>query len=225
MPRILKIWLWLCLIALAGCARFPENPVQTATRRLIVTMTVAGKINPNYYYFMAIDNSSDITSGPLPVVFPPWGNGWGIGSISHFVRYDRFQPGGYGVYRIVPDTQLLAADYLGRPFEYTPPQGSNTLSFTLDLNTLSTAAIPADKLEAIKVNFITTNIVPLDPQYDGTGRFYDALGRIGNSFVVIDLRQNRIYTNSQSIEPEQTGDCPDADLDIADWTMEVRVAS
>ncbi|MCC6444435.1 MAG: hypothetical protein IT210_13400 [Armatimonadetes bacterium] len=212
-----------CLIGLAGCARYPDNPAQTATKRLVVTLAVAGRINTDYYYFMAIDNSSDLSVGPLPVVFPPWGNGWGTGSISHFLRYDKYQPNGYGVYRMIPNTQLLAADYLGRPLDYTAPQ-TNTLQFTLSIDSLATAAIPIENLAGIKVNFITTNEVPVDPTYPGLGRFYDALGGTGNSYIAIDLGQNRIYTNQQATQPELPGDCPDADLDIVGWTIEVRVS-
>src|SRR5688572_2526371 len=77
----------LVLLALApcGCARTPSGAVQTPTRQLILDLTVAGRIQPNLQYYLALDLDADQNTGPLPVVGPPWGNGWGTGSITHYV--------------------------------------------------------------------------------------------------------------------------------------------
>ncbi len=55
---------------------------------MIVTLTLAGPVRGDYYYFFPIDPSGDATQGPVPVVLGPyWGNGWGTGPFSQFVQY------------------------------------------------------------------------------------------------------------------------------------------
>lgn len=205
----------------AGCARFPSNALPVTGKRLIITLTVAGEIDPNYHYYVAFDTSGTSAPGPLPVVARPWGNGWGTGSITNYVIYDRSQPQGYGVYRIVPSTDLLMKEYVGPPVSWVnPPAGANRLEFTIDLVQLATAAVPADKIDLVNINFVTTDIVPVDPNAP-VDKHYDALGPGGNDFITISVKTNQTYSNSQTAV-EGPGDVVLPNLDIIDWSIEVQ---
>lgn len=212
----------LSAAVISGCARFPDDATPVTGKRLIITMNVAGEIDPNYHYYVAFDTSGSVTPGPLPVVGPPWGNGWGTGNITNYVVYDQLQPqGGYGVYRIVPGTNLLGSVYVGPPISsMTPPAGANQLRFTIDIGQLATDTLPAADINVININFITTDVVPLDPNYPGP-KYYDGLGAQGNNFLTISVVTNQTYTNSQS-NVEGPGDVPIPNLDIIDWTIEVQ---
>ncbi|HOP79159.1 MAG TPA: hypothetical protein PLZ21_01200 [Armatimonadota bacterium] len=207
----------------AGCARSPEDATPTTGTRLIFTMTVAGQINPNYHYYVAIDTSGTTTPGPLPVVGPPWGNGWGTGNLTHYVVHDSSQPQGYLLYRISgPD--LLFSNPVGPPISFIRPSpGSNYLQFTLDLGQLATDDMPAADIDLINVNFITTDIIPVDPNYPGP-KYYDALGDRGNDFISFSVRTSQVYSNDL-LQIEEPGDVPVnfSDLDIVDWSVEVQV--
>jgi hypothetical protein len=205
----------------SGCARFPEGVAPVTGRRIIITLTVAGEINPNYYYYAAFDTSGTATPGSLPVVARPWGNGWGTGNITHYVLYDQFQPQGYGLYRIPPDTQLLGKEYLGTPVSLTRPlPGTNSLQFTIALDQLATTDQPVEDIDLVNINFITTDVVPLDDNYPGP-KYYDALGELGNDFLTISVRTSQTYSNSQT-PIEQSDDVRIPDLDIIGWTIEVQ---
>ncbi|MBI2841954.1 MAG: hypothetical protein HYX78_00985 [Armatimonadetes bacterium] len=212
----------LLAIMIAGCAKFPEGGAPVSGKRLIITMTVAGEVDPNYHYYVAFDTSGTPTPGPLPVVGSPWVNGWGTGNITNYVVYDQLQPqGGYGVYRFVPGTNLLGTVYVGPPISsVTPPAGANKLQFTIDVSQLATDTLAADDIDLVNINFITTDVVPIDPNFPGP-KYYDGLGQSGSDFLSISIKTNQTYTNSQS-NIESAGDVPLPNLDIIDWTIEVQ---
>ena len=65
-------------------------------------MTVAGTINPAYYYYVLFNvnntpnsNNSGPT-GPVPVVAPPYANGFAAGAFTNYVEYNSGVPGGTG---------------------------------------------------------------------------------------------------------------------------------
>ena len=207
-------------LALSGCARVPQGAVGPGLRRLIVEATVRGSINPDYHYFFAINASGDAATGPVPVISPPWGNGWSAGTMTHYVYCHSSQPGYYGVYRVDDLATLLTSTYIDRPIEYSNPYGGNLIRFVLDLDRLLPAGTPLPP--EISVNFITTDVVPRDPNYRGR-KLVDGLGPAGNSFVTIPLRTNRVFTNADSTTPETSGDVADPDLDLVDWRIEVRL--
>jgi hypothetical protein len=188
-------------------------------------MTVAGTIAPDDFYYLALDFSGDGSRGPIPVVGPPWGNGWGTGSITHYVRIRGNQA---EVFRILPGTNLLQSQFLGRPFDYRPPVGSDTVSVTLDLDTL----VPTGSTTTfVNVNFIATDRVDVDPRFTGP-KLVDAFGASGTQFVPIPIQTNRVFTNLDFPTPvERPGDVllvPDnqpanaPNLDIVNWQIEVR---
>lgn len=219
---ILILTVVILTVLITGCARSPEDGVVLTGTRLIITMTVAGEINSNYHYYVAFDTTGATTPGPLPVVAPPWGNGWGTGNITHYVVYDALQPqGGYGVYRIPSGTDLLGQVYVGPPVSVSiPPAGANKLQFTIDLSQLASTDIPADDIDVVNINFITTDKIPLDPNTP-IQKYYDGLGQIGNDFIQISVRTNQSYSNVTA-NIEDRGDVPLPDLDIIDWTIEVQ---
>jgi len=102
------------------------------------------------------------------------------------------------------------------PLASTPPNGTNHLRFTVDLEALAPLA------QRMEVNFIFTDKTPLDPSFNDT-RYFDALGPNGNDFVSLDITRNDLYHNSDADVPEQAGDCGLADLDITDWSIQVEV--
>jgi hypothetical protein len=210
----------------AGCARTPAGISGPPPRELILTMTVAGIISPDDFYYLALDFSGDPSKGPLPVIGPPWGNGWGTGSITHYVRIQSNQA---QVYSIQPGTNLLQSNFLGRPFDYQPPINNGTATVTLDMDTL----VPANStVSTVNVNYITTDRVVVDPRFTGP-KLVDAFGEDGSHYLTIPIRTARVFTNSDFPTPiEQPGDVllvPDRvhanapNLDIVDWRVEVRL--
>jgi hypothetical protein len=189
-------------------------------------MTVAGIVSPDDFYFMALDFSGDPSKGPLPVVGPPWGNGWGSGSVTHYVRIHGNQA---EVYRIRPGTNLLESDFLGRPFDYQPPVNNGSFGVTLDMDTL----VPtSSSVTSVNVNYITTDQVVVDPRFTGP-KLVDAFGDDGSHYITIPTRTSRVFSNEDfASRIEGPGDVllvPDRvhanapNLDIVDWRMEVRL--
>lgn len=238
--RFASISVLILLIPL-GCANTPPGAGSTSGPQLIVTMTVAGTINPQYFYFVLFNNANDTTgsNGPIPVIAAPWGNGFAAGrtanaGLTQYVEYAASQPQGFGVYGIVPGSNLRSSTYLGIPVQSSAT--NNTLQFQIPLAQLATAAVPLSKINSVQINFLATNTVPIDPNYTGT-KYFDALGNstdIGsiNSYITISTLQNGIYQNSDhNLEP--SGDVAEAgngvyrpvnepDLDIVNWSVEVR---
>lgn len=210
------------ILAAAGCARTPPGGA-VSTRRLVIDVRVAGRINPNYFYYIAFDNDSDANDGPQAVVGPPWGNGWGTGTITHFMQFDDSLPqGGYGVYRI-PDTTLLGKVYLGAPANFiTPGPSGDTLHFVLDLDQILVAPqTSANDVQTLEINFITTDVTPNDPSFVGPRRWDALANNSSNTFIRLNVTPGRVISNTtEGIEPE--GDVADPDLDIVDWSIEVQ---
>ena len=167
------------LLALTACARFPDAPVAGGVRRIAVEVQVAGRIRPDYHYFVLFNLSNDPTgqAGPVPVVAPPWGNGFAAGAFTHFMRYDNLQPaGGYALYRVQPNTNLSVFQYLGIPrFSEPITAESNRLRFEIDLTQFIPNPVDAAQLQFIQLNIVATDRVPLDPN-DPTRKVVDALG-------------------------------------------------
>jgi hypothetical protein len=221
--------LWVSVVlVLSGCANTPAGVSRVPPRQLVLQLTVAGRIQPNLQYYFAMDFEPDQNRGPLPVVGPPWGNGWGTGAITHYVvlRGNQAQ-----VFRIVPNSNLLQTESLGRPFDFRPasPSLPGRVLVTLDTDTL----VPSNStLVTFNYNIIATDISPLDPQFPGP-KLVDAFGATGNQFVTIPISQNRVFANTDLDPPiERQGDVFQAptmtpatgagDLDIVDWSVEVR---
>jgi hypothetical protein len=224
--RLIAIVSSVLLALVAGCARTPGGAAGLPPRQIILQMTTESPLLPDRFYFLALDFSNDESRGPIPVFGPPWGNGWGSGSITHYVRIRGNQA---EVYRILPGTNLLQSEFLGRPFDFRLPIGGNTVTVTLDLETL---APRTSGISQVNVNYITTDRVDVDPRFTGP-KLLDAFGVDGTRYLPIPIRTSRVFTNLDFTTPvEPRGDVllvPDrlpaasSDLDIVDWRIEVRL--
>lgn len=196
-------------------------------RRIAVEVQVAGRIRPDYHYFVLFNLSNDPTGqfGPVPVVAPPWGNGFAAGVFTHFMRFDNLQPaGGYALYRVQPGTNLSVFQYLGTPRVSEPVNAnSNRLRFEIDLTQFIPNPVDAAQMQFVQLNLIATDRIPIDPN-DFSPKVVDALGdpNLGvGQYLNIRIDQNRIVRNADTnLEPR--GDVRDPDLDIVDWRVEVR---
>jgi hypothetical protein len=218
----------LALGAVAGCAMLPEGGVTPTSKRLIVNVMMAGEINPNFVYIVAFrpsTNANPTTSGPVPVVAAPWGNGFVAGNCTYFVRWDPLQSPRYIVYKFTDDT-MNAFFQTGVPVVYTDVgTGGKSLHFELDLTQLANSLADAQLLQSCQINFLTMDRVPQGTT--GGSKAWDALGdsRLPseiNSYISVDLRGAGIYNNARygGLEPE--GDAPDPALDITEFSVEVR---
>ncbi|MBI3721160.1 MAG: hypothetical protein HY248_01290 [Fimbriimonas ginsengisoli] len=222
-----RLLLGLVVLCLGGCAQFPSGGVGAGAKRLVFTMTVAGVINENEVYIVALRPSRDaspIDIGPEPVIAPPWGNGFVAGNCTHFVRWDPLASPKYTLYQF-QDALLTQFFAIGTPVNVVDvTTGGKTLQFELDLNQLAATPQDAALLQSIQVNFLTMDHIP---QGSTGSKNWDALGdsRLPsgiNQWVTIPLTSSGLYNNQRFNGLEPTGDAPDPDLDIADWSVEVR---
>lgn len=256
-PRLLRPLLVLLLLLPTGCAKSPSSggasPVSGP--QLIVTMTVAGNINPSDYYYILFNvnntpgpNSSSVT-GPVPVVATPYGNGYAAGAFTNYVEYNGGQPGGTNFNYYVVDPTLFNSQALGQSRLIQSQAVGNTLTFQLPLAYLATAAVTADQITSLQVNFITTNVVPVNGQNITVAKYFDALyppQQAGNSYVNLIIRDvngallANTFTNNGSGVGESSGDVAQyvngvpeiisgttsdgvtsGDLDITNWTIQL----
>ncbi len=230
-------------LAMASCARFPGGGAAGNNTQVKFRMTVAGRIKPNYVYMVAIRwsknaNPVDPDRGPFPVIASPWGNGFVAGRANVFMRWDAFQSPEYQVFQFtnpVPDDQFPTngVAYMtnwvqkGVPLNVTDiGENSRTLEFTLDMSQIAESAADIPLIRALAVNFLTMDRVPQDP--DGGSKYWDGLGANNsvfdaNDFIQFSVDQSNTYSNSSGIFQgrEPSGDTPDPDLDIVDWSVQV----
>ena len=95
------------IVLLTGCARGGGTGPGIPNWTVEFIVRFAGPIDDTSFYFIAIDADGDFgVDGPLPVAAGPyWGNGWGTGSITHFVSYTQ---GRYDVYASNRQLELLS---------------------------------------------------------------------------------------------------------------------
>ena len=214
---------------LTSCAKYPTGSNGNTTKLLIITMTVAGQLNPNDVYIVAFNPSTQLnptTSGPVPVVAPPWGNGFLAGNCTYFVRWNgNFTPQ-YSIYQF---TDTLLNNYVGTgvPVQITnPPANGNQISFAIDMSQLATSVNQANLYQSIQINFLTMDRIPVGNS--GT-KNWDALGdgrnaTSINTWITIPLTTTGTYNNARFGYIEPTGDVisdGDPDLDISDFSVQV----
>ncbi len=93
---------------LPGCARGGEEQPIVPEWVLEFVVTFAGPIQDAFYYYIALDADNDFgADGPLPVAAGPnWGNGWGTGSLTHYIEYHQ---GRYELFRATLQPSLEQA--------------------------------------------------------------------------------------------------------------------
>ena len=216
------------IYCLLGCAKYPTNGTTDATR-VIFRMTVLGEIRTDYVYIIPIRVStspSPTDSGPIPVVAFPNANGFVAGNVDYFVVWtpDTQQ---YTLYQF-NDSSLTLFTAVGVPIntlDVTP--GSKTIGFELSLAQIVGSAGTWQQIQSIQANFLTMNY-RLTAGTSASSRIIDCLGDT-NSFsdlnepVTIPTATAGIYDNARFNFLEPTNpDSPDPDLDITDWSIEVR---
>jgi hypothetical protein len=170
-----------------------------------------------------LNNANDQNApGPVPVLTPPYGNGFATGpsgqsGFTDFVRFDNLQPQGYALYHAVGDSNRSNFVFLGQPVSFVPPdpndpRTANQLRFEIDLSQIivdangapltdpAEAAQRANQIRFLQVNIIATDNVPRDvttpiiKQVDALGDTRSLLG--ASSFLILDVSQiGRTYAN------------------------------
>lgn len=220
-------------LALAGCAKYPSSSTGRTTR-LLFTMSVDGKfrngLGPGesglpYIYVVALKLNTDenpTTDGPFPVI-QPGGNGIVAGGCTHYILWNPLASPQYQIWQF-NDQTLNQAFLVGSPVNYqTLNTGDKTMSFEVDLAQLVPES-QVSTIRSVQVNFLTMN----NTNVSGGGRVWDALGdstvttQINSPFLV-RLRSNQTFTNANQGSIEPRGDCIEPDLDVVDWSVEVRL--
>ena len=89
-------------LVIGGCAKYPSSSTGATSKRVSFTMTISGALNPNYVYIVALNPSTQLnptTTGPIPVVAAPWGNGFVAGGCTYFVEWIPAQSPDYGIFK------------------------------------------------------------------------------------------------------------------------------
>lgn len=224
----------LIVLILAGCAKFPGGGTLVDTKRLRFSATVQGSLRTGleqggsglpYVYVVALNLSTEdvpTTTGPIPIVVPS-GNGIVAGEATHFILWNPLSSPQYQIFRF-RDQTLTEYFQTGVPIVSTPTNvGDRTLEFEIDLSQL-VPANEVDNYRSVQVNVLTMN----NTNTSGGGRLWDALGdgRISteiNAPFTFRLNTAQTYTNANQGNFEPSGDTPDPDLDLVDWTIEVRL--
>jgi len=80
----------IAVVTAAGCARGGEEAGPVVPQAVLdLWVRFAGPVDESAYYFVALDRDGDFGEDfPVPIAAGPfWANGWGTGSISHFMEY------------------------------------------------------------------------------------------------------------------------------------------
>jgi hypothetical protein len=221
------MWMLGAAPVMAACGGCAKSPGGTGSGlRLVVTLRFNGRINPNYQYFFLIRNANDPLgqNGPIPVIQPPYLNGFATGqntataAFTDFVEFSRVQrqltASGYALYHLPggisgdPNANVFAPR--GEPDSATPPGDGNILRFELDVARLAPDLQEPDpnngaRPRFLQVNVVATTTTPNNPQTPDPAKFVDAFGdqRPGsgsfNAFVTLDVSQvGRTYQSSLS---------------------------
>ena len=239
------IALTLAAFALAGCAKFPANASSNNFSRLTFRFTMAGPINPNYLYYVAIrpifsDSTQTDTNGPIPVVLTGSKNGFVEGWPTRFVQFDPTVAELYTVYKF-PKRTLTSGDDNPRNLAAQVPVGQvyantgvdprpsdplgtygRTLGFDIDTQYLADVQDGEDptKIIAIQFNILTMNKTALNSVGD---RIMDALGDTSsrgtisfNNYEQRSIVTSGHYFNQGSSTQEQPNDTFNGNLPAVD---------
>jgi hypothetical protein len=193
--------LWILLLS-GGCAQLPPNQNALSGKRMTVTITFNGPVNPLNYYFFLINNVSNQNApGPIAVLGPPYGSngfatssdGSGTPGFTDYVEYNSSLPQGYGLGHVLGSGNNYSYQLKSSPISFTPPDPTNPntanqLQFTLDMSQLiydangnpltdQTQAITmARNIRWLQVNIVATNILPVDSTTLNASKEVDSLG-------------------------------------------------
>lgn len=191
-----------------------------------VQSTIRSSPSP-YVYIVAMRFSTEdapTTQGPIPVISPPWGNGFVAGNATHFVLWDPTNANPYTVNRFI-DSTLINSIVTGIPVTSQPVgSGSNEIRFEVDLAQLFPTQAERDAIRSVQLNLLTMDRVPTS----GTTKLWDALGdgRLPGEInfpITLSMRRNGAYSNTGSGTIEPTGDVADPQLDLSDWQVTISL--
>jgi hypothetical protein len=183
------------LSLLCSCAQLPPSRTTLSGKRLRVVLRFAAPVDRFSHYYVLInlprDANGNITTGdinapgPVPVLFPPYGNGFATGPagerfpFTDFIVFDSLQTQGYALYHVVGEADRGNVSLPTAPITFvTPdpndPRTARELQFEIDLAQLIVDAngVPlADQAEAanrarairfLQINVVATDVVPRD---------------------------------------------------------------
>ncbi|BCM93574.1 hypothetical protein IAD21_05465 [Abditibacteriota bacterium] len=179
----------VCLLPLfGGCAKSPSGgPVTRATNRFQTTLSLAGTLNPSYYYAVAFDDAGGDGQGPEAILGNTTVPNRVVGGTFRLMVL--YRGGNFRViYRSTPSDQSTEREISGTNglFVVTPRATQNGLNFTLDLDAVlpgtttyifphTTGATPTLISDRFDINAITTNTIILDAN-DNRIKPVDAFG-------------------------------------------------
>jgi len=170
-----------------------------------------------------------IEQGPIPVIGPPWGNGFVAGQCEYFVWFNPQVSPRYGIYQFADDL-LNQYAIVGTPItSENIVEGAQRLRFEFDLSQLFPDPEVAASIKTLQFNFLTMDRIPqtgIEKFWDANGDARSGLSQDINQPIPIPLRTSAIYDNARAFIKEPANDVSganDPDLDIIDWSIEVRL--
>ena len=169
LPKITRRTLLAALpgLLLVGCAKAPSSGITSPASgpQVFATLTVAGRINPSYFYYVLfnINNTPSQTNsgltGPVPVVAIPYGNGFAAGVFTNYAEVNATP--NIGFYKQDPNNLLSTATPIGTGVFVQQQVSGNTISFQLPLSVLATSnGLQISQIQSLQVNFVATNVLP-----------------------------------------------------------------
>lgn len=225
-------------LLLGGCAKFPPAGTAGNFTRLSFRYTVAGAVNPNYIYVVAIrvldppvgtysTLLSDPSQGPSPVVDVGSKNGVVGGLPTHYVVYVPNTSDIYRVYRFPLSTEqpdpsdpapinlnfpgIFVGDVL--PGSAVNPQQTdgtfgNQLGFDIDTSYLAQHATSPQVINVIQFNILTMNVAALSSSAVN-GRVMDAIGNQSDRSGFTFSNPIRINIKTGGTYTDQTSSVPE----------------
>ena len=232
------------MVSLSGCARTPSGVETSTIGDLLVTLTVAGTLNPAYDYFVVFNTSNNsspglLTGGPCPVI-AAGGNGFVSGAATQFFEYNGSNQNGE-VYSFITSN---TASPLGQYEPIGPPTSvnvsSNSIQFRVPLSYLATSTISATNISYMQINFLTYSNLDLTNGNQVT--YFDALGGSSSAqlsgYISISVAQGATYSstnglvglglvqqttgNGQTINAVDQGSAESQSLYITGWSVQVE---
>lgn len=209
-----------------GCAQFPKNFSDLRETKIKFSFTVEGKINRDYIYIVAICASKEVNSlqenGPLPIVEYPSSNGFVGGKCTHYVEWKYTNTPPFELYKFIDHT-LKTKRFIGSPDVFDPIEpGSKKISFELTTDQLAQGStITAEEIKSLKVNFLTMNRLYLNENDDKIGDSLGGTDPTQSAWINVPLNANMVYDNAFYGYKKPSGNIPDPNLKITDFSVEV----
>jgi hypothetical protein len=214
-----------------------------------VTANFQGQVNPQYYYYVALQasptqNAQDAhpENGPFAIVQANsgqngWGNGWGTGVITDYVLYHSGQAIQYSYACSAAQTAgcpaAIAAPGLpiGPPFQASVSGTGQSLVVAIDLSTLGLGGVlPSVPSTTIPGGVVVNVIVKdhIEQVINNPSPAVDSLDvALAQSPPLLDLHQSKIVSLPVTVPPSHvlfpSGSVVVPDLEITGVSIEVRL--